>query len=108
MWAIPGHRSGPHRVVKHRAVGRDYSSIHRTAWTGCSIGETNEQAQALVPEWMRALLSGSPLSSALIGSPETIRQRLAAYEAAGVQELVIHFDVTHLETARRFAREFIG
>ena len=57
---------------------------------------------------MRALLSGSPLSSALIGSPETIRQRLAAYEAAGVQELVIHFDVTHLETARRFAREFIG
>ncbi len=48
----------------------------------------------------------------LIGSPETIRQRLAAYEAAGVQELVIHLadvpqDATQLNTVRRFAREFI-
>ncbi|GHO89694.1 LLM class flavin-dependent oxidoreductase [Dictyobacter formicarum] len=44
----------------------------------------------------------------LIGTPETIRERLAAYEAAGVQELVIHFsDATHLETVRQFGQTFI-
>ncbi len=87
---------------------RDYHSIHRTAWTLCSIGDTDEQARALLSERMKALFPEDVLSSALIGSPETIRQRLAAYEAAGVQELAIHLsDVTHLETIRRFAREFI-
>ena len=87
---------------------RDYHSIHRTAWTLCSIGDTDEQARVLLSERMKALFPEDVLSSALIGSPETIRQRLAAYEAAGVQELAIHLsDVTHLETIRRFAREFI-
>jgi hypothetical protein len=44
--------------------------------------------------------------AALIGSPETIRQRIAAYEAVGVQELVLRFiDGTNLEALRRFARE---
>ena len=87
---------------------RDYHSIHRTAWTLCSIGDTDEQARALLSERMKALFPGDFLSSALIGSPETIRRRLRAYEAAGVQELVMHLsDVTHLETIRRFAREFI-
>ena len=71
----------------------------------CSIGETDEQAQAMLSERMKALFSEDVLSSALVGSPETIRQRLATFEAAGVQELVIHFaDVTHLETIRRFGR----
>ena len=90
------------------AARRDFHSIHRTAWTVCSIGETDEQAQAMLSGRMKALFSEDFLSSALIGSPETIRQRIATYEAADVQELVIHFsDVTHLETIRRFAREFL-
>jgi hypothetical protein len=39
---------------------------------------------------------------------ETICTRHAAYEAAGVQELVITLpDATHLDTLRQFARAFI-
>jgi len=90
------------------SVGRDYQSIYRTAQTFCLIGDTDEQAQALLPEWMKTLLPGDSLSYALIGSPETIRQRIAAYEAAGVQELAIIFlDAPQLDTIRRFTREFI-
>jgi F420-dependent oxidoreductase-like protein len=90
------------------AVGRNYEHIHRTAVTTCILGDTDEQAQALFSERMKILLPGDSLSYALIGSPETIRSRLAAYEAAGVQELMIIFsDATQLDTIRRFAREFI-
>jgi hypothetical protein len=39
----------------------------------------------------------------------TIRERLAAYEVAGVQELVIHFsDATHLDALRLFAQTCIA
>jgi alkanesulfonate monooxygenase SsuD/methylene tetrahydromethanopterin reductase-like flavin-dependent oxidoreductase (luciferase family) len=52
---------------------------------------------------------GDALDAALIGSPETIRQRLAAYEAVGVQEMRLLFpDVVHLESIPRFAKEFIA
>jgi len=48
------------------------------------------------------------VQTALIGSPETIRQRVAAYEEAGVQELLLRFvDGINLEALRRFAQEFI-
>src|SRR5258708_8385697 len=74
-----------------KAVGRDYESIHRTALTLCLIGETDEQARAQIPGWAGAVSPGDIGSYGLIGTLETIRQRLAAYEAAGGQELVIHF-----------------
>jgi alkanesulfonate monooxygenase SsuD/methylene tetrahydromethanopterin reductase-like flavin-dependent oxidoreductase (luciferase family) len=91
-----------------KAVGRDYESIHRTAWTICLIGETDEQARSLIPAWAGAVFPGDVGSYGLIGTFETIRQRLAAYEEAGVQELLIHFsDATHLDTVRRFAQAFI-
>jgi F420-dependent oxidoreductase-like protein len=91
------------------AVGRSYESIHRTALTLCALADTDEQAHALVPGWA-PLVSPDPdiQSYGLVGTLETIRQRLAAYEAAGVQELVISFsDTPQLDTMRRFAREFI-
>ena len=87
-------------------VGRDYESIHRTSTTLCLMADTDEQARALLPPERKARL-GDRVNTALIGSPETIRQRLAAYEAAGVQELVLRFlDGTNLEALRRFASEF--
>ncbi len=90
-------------------VGRDYNSIHRTATTFCSIGDTEEQALAAIPEWVRGRQQGAALANALIGTPDTIRQRIAAYEAAGVQELLIAFAArTDLNVIRRFGREFIG
>jgi F420-dependent oxidoreductase-like protein len=95
-----------------KAVGRDYESIHRTALTLCIIGETDEQARALIPGWAGAVFPGDVGSYGLIGTLETIRQRLAAYEVAGVQELMIHFsdfsDATHLDALRLFAQTFIA
>ena len=87
-------------------VGRDYASIHRTSTTFCLMADSDEQALALLPVERKARL-GNEVHTALIGSPETIRQRLAAYEDAGVQELLMRFvDGTNLEALRRFAQEF--
>ena len=89
-------------------VGRDYASIHRTSTTFCLLADSDEQARALLPAQRKARI-GDKVTTALIGSPETIRQRLAAYEAAGVQELVLRFvDGTDLEALRRFAKEFVA
>src|SRR5438128_4120136 len=87
-------------------VGRDYESIHRTVACLCAIGETDEQARAKVP----AALLGRPVAAgALIGNPDTIRERLAELEAAGVQEVILGFpDVLQLDSLHFFAREFIG
>ena len=53
--------------------------------------------------------SSAAAAMGLIGSPKTIRERLAAYEAAGVQELRLHFlDGVQPESVRRFASEFIA
>ncbi len=88
-------------------VGRNYESIHRTSTTFCLMADSDEQALAQLPAERQARL-GKRVSTALIGNPETIRQRLATYEAAGVQELLLRFVAgTNLEDIRRFAREFI-
>jgi alkanesulfonate monooxygenase SsuD/methylene tetrahydromethanopterin reductase-like flavin-dependent oxidoreductase (luciferase family) len=45
----------------------------------------------------------------LIGTVDTVRDRIAAYEAAGVQELAVGFeDPTSVDQVRRFAAEFIA
>ncbi len=57
--------------------------------------------KSFLPEWA--------VPHSLIGSPETIRKRIAVYEAVGVQELLLMFpDATQLDSIRRFAREFIA
>jgi F420-dependent oxidoreductase-like protein len=89
-------------------VGRVYESIHRTSTTFCLIADSDEQARALLPAERKARI-GNKMTTALIGNPETIRQRLVVYEEAGVQELVLRFvDGANLEALRRFAREFIA
>src|SRR5215472_3436206 len=103
---------GDLETIKHKfavlkdhceAVGRDYESIHRTAGAFCCIGETDEQARAKFP----AALLGRPVAAgALIGSSETIRERLAELEGIGVQEIILGFpDILHLDTLRFFAHE---
>jgi F420-dependent oxidoreductase-like protein len=89
-------------------VGRDYESIHRTTTTICSIGDTDEEAIAKIPLPLRSRF-GNLMGAGLVGSPDTIRQRLAAFEAAGVQELILGFpDVTTLSSLSLFAKEFIA
>ncbi|HEV2661303.1 MAG TPA: LLM class F420-dependent oxidoreductase, partial [Ktedonobacteraceae bacterium] len=97
-------------VIKEHceAVGRDYNSIRRTTGTICIIADTDEKAIAKIPEMAKARL-GSAINNSLIGSPDTIRKRIAAYEAAGVQELQLMFmDAVQLDSIRRFAQEFIA
>ena len=97
-------------VIKEHCetVGRDYNSIHRTSGTVCIIGETDEEALAKTPEFFKARF-GAAINSMLIGSIDTIRQRIAAYEAVGVQELILSFpDALQLDSIRRFAKEFIA
>ena len=87
-------------------VVRDYESIHRTSSTLCLMADSDEQALRQLPAELKARL-GKSVNTALIGSPETIRLRLATYEEAGVQELLVRFiDGTNLEALRRFAQEF--
>lgn len=94
---------------KHCAnVGRDYESITRTTTTICIIADTDEQARAQVPPGAGAIYPGDVADYGLIGTPDTIRERLAGYEAAGVQELAINFnDPTDLDLLRRYGHEFI-
>ena len=96
-------------IKKHcETVGRDYESIKRTVVAPVAIGDTDEKARELFLSRVTPFLPGDVFSYGLIGSIDTIRQRIAAYEAAGVQELVLWFvDAAKLENVRRFAREFI-
>jgi F420-dependent oxidoreductase-like protein len=90
------------------AVGRDYESIHRTATTVCIIGDTDEEAQAAFPPGGADLFEGDIREYGLIGTPDTIRQRLARYEEAGVHELAISFvSDDPVALMRRYAAEFI-
>jgi F420-dependent oxidoreductase-like protein len=86
-------------------IGRDYQSIHRTSGSYCILEDTDEQAQAKTPDRIQAIFG----NAALIGSPATIRERIAAYEDAGVQELLLRFPgAKPQDTIRRFAQEFIA
>jgi F420-dependent oxidoreductase-like protein len=95
-------------VLKHHCdeLGRDYNSIRRTTLIDdCAIAETEEAAIAKLTPAQRNNLD-EMRQTALIGTPTMIRQRLAEYEAAGVQEIIIRFvDAPQLEPIQLFARE---
>ncbi|HLQ30527.1 MAG TPA: LLM class F420-dependent oxidoreductase [Ktedonobacteraceae bacterium] len=102
-------------IIKHKLavlkqhcedLGRDYNSIKRTALIDdCAIAETEEAAIAKLTPEQRADLENMR-QEALIGTPAMIRQRLAEYEEAGIQEIIVRFvDATQLESIRLFARE---
>lgn len=84
-------------------IGRAYSGIRRMSIAICSLADTDEQAWARLPEAARAFGGG------LIGSPDTIRNILVAFEQAGVQELILRFpNARDLNELKRFGREFIA
>jgi F420-dependent oxidoreductase-like protein len=96
-------------VIKRHCeeVGRDYTSIRRTSNSICVLGESVEAALAALSPQHRDLVNLMQAST-LIGNPETIRQRLAEYEDAGIQELILWFpDAAKLDSLRLFARECI-
>lgn len=87
-------------------VGRDYNALRRTVLIDdCAIAGTFEDAVAKLSPWQRSNLADM-LQTQLVGTPEMIRQRLAEYEEAGIQEIIIRFvDAVELESLCLFARE---
>jgi alkanesulfonate monooxygenase SsuD/methylene tetrahydromethanopterin reductase-like flavin-dependent oxidoreductase (luciferase family) len=89
-------------------AGRDFDSIRRTSASVCIFGDSDEEARAALPPGSEFAFPGDLAGYGLIGTPETIRRRLAAYEAAGVQELAISFGGPDPEaTLRRYAAEIM-
>jgi len=91
-------------------VGRDYDEILRTGSSACVIADTDEEAESQIPQWAPAIYPGEFAKYLLTGTIDTIRERIAVYEAAGVQELCITFAqaVDNPDILRRFAAEFIN
>lgn len=90
-------------------VGRDYNAIHRTVMALVHIAETDAQARATLPTAPLALYPGDVASYGLVGTIETIRDRISAFQDAGVQELVLQFsDAISIEQVTCFAETFIG
>ena len=93
---------------KHCAdVGRPYDDIRRTATTSYILGASDAEARARVPAGAEFAFPGDLASYGLIGTESTIRERIAAYEDAGVHELVVGFEHgLDVEELRRFADLF--
>ncbi len=89
-------------------IGRDYNTIKRTLLLNCAIAETDKEAEALSAPFQRNAQPGKVREQALVGTPDTIRKRLAEYEQAGAQEVILWMpDAKDLESVRLFARECI-
>lgn len=112
-------------LKKHcQAVGREYETIHRVARRWCVIRDTDSAAAAAISAPLRQFFAAARHKSyvdvdldltaatlpefALLGSPDTIRRRLDAYEAMGVHELQLVFaDTAPADSIRFFAEHFI-
>ncbi|MEV7044741.1 LLM class F420-dependent oxidoreductase [Amycolatopsis sp. NPDC051061] len=92
-----------------RNAGRDGSRINRTVTTLCIIRDTDAEARALVPPSSTFVFPGDVGSYGLVGTVGTVKQRIAAFEEAGVDELILYFeDPTSLRQVEEFARGFVG
>ncbi len=109
---------GDIETIKHKlavlkqhceTVGRDYNSILRTTTIDyCALAETEAAAIAKLKPEERENLDNLRRTQ-LIGTPDQLRQRLAAIEEAGIQETLIRFvDTRDRESLHLFAREFLG
>lgn len=97
-------------VLKRHAddAGRDYDAIRRTVMVLVHIADTDAEAQATLPSAPLPIYPGDVRSYGLIGSVETVAQRIADFQAAGVQELVLHFaDCASAEKVTHFAETIV-
>jgi len=73
------------------------------------LDETDEKAAARVPQWAPAVYPGDISTYGLIGTVDTVRERIAAYEAVGVDEFVLSFpDTVQTDLLTQFAEAFIA
>ena len=89
-------------------LGRNYQDIRRTVLFNCAIADTDEAAMAKSTHFARNIPSGRLREQSLIGTPDTIRRRLAEIEQAGAQEVIVFMpDSAQLDVVRLFAKECI-
>lgn len=86
-------------------IGRDYNEISRTVYVNGLVGKTDTEAIEKVENVPSKFSIDHLRLRGLLGSPETIRQRLDVYEKAGVQEIIVSLrDVTQLESLHLLAQ----
>lgn len=87
------------------AIGRDDHEIRRTIYVNVFIGETDAEAVAKVTHAPSKLSLDQIRLRGLVGTPDTIRQRLQEIEQLGVQEIMVFMrDVTNSEALRLLAQ----
>ena len=83
--------------------------LHERLLEGISPPVTDDEARALVPPGAEFAYPGDLAGYGLVGTVDTVRERIAAYADAGVQELAISFeDPNSEEQVREFAKHFIA
>jgi F420-dependent oxidoreductase-like protein len=88
-------------------VVRDYDAINRTVTTLARIADTDQNARDLIPPNLAFAYPGEVASYGLIGTAETLEKRIAAFAAAGVQELIVNFADPTVEQVAQFADLFL-
>ena len=85
-------------------LGRRAAFIHRN-WAPELAGQTFDQLMASVDEMFSPFLNRlGALFVPIVGTPEQVVEQMQAYEAAGVEELIIQwFDVEDIEGLRMYA-----
>ena len=95
-------------LEKHCAdVDRDHDTINRTVTTLALIADTDENVRDLLPPNLQFAYPGDVASYGLIGTVHTLAKRIAAFEAAGVQELILNFADPSAEQVAQFAEQFL-
>jgi F420-dependent oxidoreductase-like protein len=86
-------------------VGRDPAEITKTGMGVVCAGPTMEAARAKVDSFRRAGLSEERIQMMLIGDPDTLGERVAAYQEAGLEGFTLSIpDVHDLETVELVGR----
>ncbi|MGH2458765.1 MAG: LLM class flavin-dependent oxidoreductase, partial [Chloroflexota bacterium] len=87
-----------------RKIGRDVEDI-LINWQCQVVAIGDSEAEARATAERSPLFVRSP-NSAIIGTPEQVTEKLAAFVEAGVRDFILRFaDFPRLDGARRFARE---
>ncbi len=87
---------------------RDPATIRTTILMNCYIGDTEKDAERTMAEDEKATIADLR-EHAFVGTPEQIRERMALYAEAGVDEAIIYLrDAAQLESVRYFAKECLS
>ncbi|MBO0795630.1 MAG: LLM class flavin-dependent oxidoreductase, partial [Ktedonobacteraceae bacterium] len=87
------------------ALGRDAREIRRTIYVKGFVGATDAEAMEQAQHASKKFSLDQQRIRGLLGSPETIRQRLRELEQLGVQEVIVLLHgVIHHESLRLLAQ----